>query len=134
MCFAWKPLIEHCLLGWSTLLNVHMYTPLLPQLLIGIGLDWIWLMIIARHNLIFVSWFSTLLVGRYHTFKHKTDGLVWLDWTNACYDWSTVVAKWGMGSDTWRLGWKENGHSSFEFVGQEIFIIFKSFGAAVFII
>lgn len=131
LCCAWKLLIEHGLLGWSTLMNVHMYTPLLPQLLVGIGLDWIWLMITARRICIFVSWLIALLVGWYHTFKLKTTSLVCLGWTNTCYDWSKVVAKWGKGSNTWQ-GWKENGHSSSEFVGQETFIIFRSFGECAY--
>jgi hypothetical protein len=56
-----------------------MYTPLIPLLLIGIGLDWIWLMIIARRIFTFVSWLGMLLIGRYHTFTQNSqlglDGL-----------------------------------------------------------
>jgi hypothetical protein len=38
---------------------------------------------------------------------------------------STVEAGWGKGSNS-LLGWKEVGHSSSNFVGREILIIFLS--------
>lgn len=127
LCFAWKLLTQYCLLGWTSFMNVHLYTPLLPQLLIGIGLDWIGLDLVddccsSHLHICFLAQYAAGWTVSYLYSKRSA----WFGWIELMRVMtSTVEAGWGKGSNS-LLGWKEDGHSSSNFVGREILIIFLS--------
>jgi hypothetical protein len=110
LCFAWKLLIQYCLLGWTPFVNVYTSTTTATY--------WHWIGFSCLFNGSVRCWLDGIIPLLTAT------SLVWMDWTNACNDMHGG-GQVGKGFNQF-AGVKGRGHWSSSFVEREILRIFWS--------